>query len=92
MIQVGEVNMLILGFGVLIVTLAYQKRIIRIPSWQVLISGFYFLLSGWIFTVLESFFWEESLNYLEHLCYACSSILMAIWCWRIVFVSKKEAH
>ena len=92
MIQENEIVMLILGGGVFILTLVYQMRIKRIPAWQTLISGFYILLVGWVLTVLESFFWEGPLNYLEHLCYALSSILMAVWCWRMVFGSKKEAN
>ncbi len=90
MIQENEILMLILGGGVFIFTLVYQMRIKRIPAWQILIAGFYILLAGWVLTVLESFFWKVPLNYLEHMCYACSSVLMAVWCWKVILVSKKE--
>jgi hypothetical protein len=88
-IQENEIVMLILGGGVFIFTLVYQMRIKRIPEWQILVSGFYFLFAGWVLTVIESFFWENPLNYLEHLSYACSSTLMAVWCWRVIFGGKK---
>ena len=89
MIQENEIVMLILGVGVFIFTLVNQMEIKRIPAWQTLMLGFYILLVGWLLTVLESFFWKGLLNYLEHLSYACSSTLMAVWCWK-VFGSKKE--
>jgi len=88
-IQENEIVMLILGGGVFIFTLVCQMRIKRIPEWQILVLGFYFLLAGWILTVIEGFFWRSPLNYLEHLSYACSSTLMAVWCWRVVFGGKQ---
>lgn len=90
MIQENEIVMLILGGGVFILTLVNQMRIKRIPAWQTLISGFYILLVAWILTVLEGFFWESPLNYLEHLCYTLSSILMAVWCLRVIFGNKRR--
>ncbi len=92
MIHENEIIMLILGGGVFIFTLVYQSRIKRITAWQTLISGFYILLVAWILTVLEGFFWESPLNYLEHLCYALSSILLSVWCLRVVFGNNKEKN
>lgn len=91
MIQENEIVMLMLGFGVFIFTLAYKIRIKRIPEWRFLMAGFYFLLTAWFLTVLESFFWNNLLNHLEHLSYACSSTLMLIWCCRIIFRNKQES-
>ena len=88
MINENEIIMVVLGAGVFIFTLVYQTRIRRIPAWLTLISGFYILLMAWILTVLEGFFWENPLNYLEHLCYALSSTLMCIWCFRVIFGNK----
>ena len=90
MVQENEVIMLILGIGVLIFTLVYRKAIKRIPAWQTLISGFYMLIVAWISTVLEGFFWEVPLNYVEHLSYACSSTLLAVWCWMLLYGRNKE--
>ena len=91
MIHENEIIMVILGGGVFIFTLVYQTRIRRIPAWLTLISGFYILFAAWILTVLEGFFWESRLNYLEHLCYALSSVLMSIWCLRVIFGNKRSS-
>lgn len=90
MIHENEIIMLILGGGVLIFTLVHQVRIKRIPAWRTLMAGFYILLVAWVLTVLEGFFWKTLLNYLEHLGYALSAILVAVWCWQLVFGNQKE--
>lgn len=86
----NEVIMLLLGVGVLIFVLGSRLQLRRLPASNILILGFYFLFGGWVLTVLEGFFWQGPLNYLEHMCYAISSVLVAVWCWR-VFGSGKEA-
>ena len=90
MIQENEIVMLLLGVGVFIFTLVNRSMFKRLQSWKILIAGFYVLLAGCVFTVIEGFFWIGLLNYLEHMCYAGSSLLVAFWCWR-VFGSHKEA-
>lgn len=90
MLQENEIVMFLLGIGVFIFTLINQLKLKRLPEWKILISGFYFLIAGWTLTVLEGFFWKGTLNYLEHICYAVSSVLVAIWCWR-AFGDKKKA-
>jgi len=90
MIQENELFMLLLGGGVFIFVLKNRLRLNRLPAFGILISGFCVLFTGWIITVVEGFFWKEFLNYLEHICYAISSILTAVWCLN-VFKSKKEA-
>jgi hypothetical protein len=90
MFQENELVMLLLGVGVLIFTMGNRFTLKRLPASKILCTGFYMLLAGWILTVLEGFFWKGVLNYLEHMCYAGSSLLMAVWCWK-VFGGKKEA-
>lgn len=86
----NEVVMLLIGVGVLIFILGSRPRLKDLPASNILIMGFYLLLVSWILTVLEGFFWEELLNYLEHAFYAVSSVFVAVWCWK-VFGSRKEA-
>ena len=88
MIQQDEIIMLLLSIGCLIFILVNKKKVHRIPAAKILIAGFYTLLTGYILTILEGFFLENLLNALEHICYTSSSILMAVWCWK-VFVKKK---
>jgi len=90
MVQENEIVMLLLGIGVLIFTLNNLSQLKLIPKWRILIWTFHIVLGGWLLTVLESFLWNELLNFLEHTCYAVSSVLMAVWCWK-VFGAEKEA-
>lgn len=90
----NEVVMLLIGVGVLIFILGSRPRLKRLPASKILIVGFYVLLAGWVLTVLEGFFCEGLLDYLEHMCYAVSSVLVAIWCWKVFGSgppSRKEA-
>jgi hypothetical protein len=84
MIHENEIVMLFIGGGVLILILKYRSPLKRLPASKILLAGFFTLLAGWVLTVLEEFFWNGFLNYLEHLSYAGSSLLVLLWCW-IVF-------
>ena len=86
----GSILDFLLGVGVFIFILTSRLRLKQIPSSNILIPAFYAAFAGWFLTVLEGFFWESFLNYLEHICYAASSVLVACWCWK-VFGRKKEA-
>ncbi|MEE4603789.1 MAG: hypothetical protein V2J65_21080 [Desulfobacteraceae bacterium] len=83
MIQQNEIIMLLLGVGCMIFILVNRQKVKRIPVAKILIAGFYVLLAGYVLTILEGLFWNEFLNVLEHICYSASSILMAVWCWKI---------
>jgi hypothetical protein len=83
MIQQNEIIMLLLGIGCMIFILVNNQKVKRIPVAKTLIAGFYVLLAGYVFTVLEGLLWREFLNVLEHICYTASSILMTVWCWKI---------
>jgi hypothetical protein len=80
MLHVNELIMLILGTGVLFLTILNQPKIRRIYAWKMLLLAFYYLMAGWIFTILEGFFMEQFINILEHICYAASAVIMAVWC------------
>ena len=90
MIQQNEIIMLLLGIGCMIFMLANKQKVKRIPVARILIAGFYALLAGWVLTILEGLFWNDLLNVLEHICYTASSILIAVWCWKI-FAYKKDS-
>jgi hypothetical protein len=90
MVQENEIVMLLLGGGVLIFTINKRVLFKRLPEWKILTTAFYVLFWGWMMTVIEDFLWYELLNLLEHICYATSSVLMVVWCWK-VFGLKKAA-
>ncbi len=83
MIRENEIVMLVLGIGVLILILANRLRLKRLPSSGILIAGFFILLLAWFLTVLEGLLWGEVLNYLEHMCYAASGVLVGFWSWKV---------
>jgi hypothetical protein len=89
MIQQNEIIMLLLSIGCMIFILVNKQEVKRIPVAKLLIAGFCVLLTGYILTIFEGIFWKDFLNVLEHICYSASSVLMAVWCWKI-FVVKKD--
>ena len=91
MIQQNEIIMLLLSIGCAIFILVNKQKVKRIPLAKLLIAGFCVLLAGYVLTIFEGIFWKDFLNVLEHICYAASSILMAVWCWKI-FVVKKDTR
>ena len=91
MIQQNEIIMLLLSIGCSIFILVNKQKVKRIPLAKLLIAGFCVLLAGYVLTIFEGIFWKDFLNVLEHICYAASSILMAVWCWKI-FVVKKDTR
>jgi hypothetical protein len=80
MLYVNEMIMLILGAGVLYLTILNQPKIKRIYAWKLLLLALYLMMTGWIFTILEGFFAEQFINVLEHTCYTASAVFMAAWC------------
>lgn len=90
----NEIVMLLIGVGVLIFILGSRPRLKNLPASNILFAGFYVLLGSWIVTVLEGFFWESFLNYIDHGCYAVGSVLVAVWCCKVFGSGKttgKEA-
>ncbi len=89
MIQDNEVVMLLMAIGVLIFIIVNRRLIMRIQAARVLIAAFCVLLAAYVLTVLKGFFLEDLqplgdlLNLLEHLCYAASSVLIALWCMKV---------
>jgi hypothetical protein len=83
MIQENEVIMLLLGVGVFIFMYINRRRLAGVGSYGVLFAAFVVLLAGWTFTVLEGFVLDSAFNLLEHICYAISTILLALWCAKV---------
>jgi len=91
MIHENEIVMLFIGGGVVILILKYRLPLKRLPASNLLLAGFFTLLAGWVLTVLEEFVWNSFLNYLEHLSYAVSSLLVLLWCWMVFGKGKGES-
>ena len=83
MIQQGEIIVLLVGLIAFIFILSNRERLKELPAVKLLISGFILLLCGWIFTIVEGLVWNDILNMIEHICYAGSSVMIALWCWKM---------
>lgn len=90
MLYANELIMLILGTGVLFLTILNQPKFRRIYAWKLLFLAFYYLMAGWIFNILEGFFMEQFINILEHICYTASAVIMAVWCWQFAGNTQEE--
>jgi hypothetical protein len=90
MIQGNELIMLLLAIGCAAFIVVNRKKVHRIPEAGTLLSAFGILLAGYGLTILEGLLWKEALNMVEHVCYAASSVLMTVWCWKI-FAGKRDA-
>jgi len=90
MLHENEVVMLLLGIIIFFFILRNKFQIRRIYAWKILITSYYLLLAGWGFTILESFLLETVLNMMEHLSYTISAVLLAFWCWKVMYRSKVE--
>jgi hypothetical protein len=92
MLQENEVVMFLLGAGLFFFILLNRAQIKRIYAWKILISSYCFLLSGWLLTILEGFFLESIFNFMEHLSYAISAVLLTVWCFKAVNNSWTEVQ
>ena len=91
MIQQGEIIVLLVGLIAFAFILSNRERLKELPAVKLLISGFILLLGGWVFTVVESLAWNNLFNVIEHICYAGSSVMIALWCWKM-FGKKKRSQ
>ena len=90
MVEEIEVVTLLLGVAVLALVIYRREQIKPIRFYQLLVLSFVILFCGWLFTVVETFIWEDFFNLLEHLCYSASSIVLAIWCWKSFYRPAKS--
>jgi len=88
MIEQGEIVTLILSVGCVILIIVKKNQLRRVPFFSLLFISYFCLFLGFIMTVLETFFLQNLLNFLEHFVYTLSTILLASWCWNIAFKNK----
>jgi hypothetical protein len=79
-VQPDEIVMLSISVAVVISLIVTRKQLVRIPNIGLLIGSFVSFAISSIMTVAEGFFWGNVLNFLEHLGYWFSAILLAWWC------------
>lgn len=91
-IEQSGVLLLLLGASVLLLIAAHRSRLKRLQAWQVLLAAYFVLLAGWVLEALEGVFGGAALALFEHTCYATSSVLLAVWCWRIFATPREPGH
>ncbi len=83
MFQESEIINLVVGLiAVLMFWYIFNKR--ELPKLRFIYVGFFFVLCGYLFTVIEGVFWNQFFNLLEHLCYTLSGISFLVGCRAIV--------
>ncbi len=77
MVHENEIIMAVLSLGVLTFIYLNDVHLKRVEAFKLLYAGFCAFSAGWVLTVLEGFFFETVLNFLEHMSYAVGAILVA---------------
>ena len=88
MFQVSEVVNLVQALLITGLFVFFSKGYHR-PRFPFLYLGFLFILSAYVFTVLEGVFYPVFFNLAEHFCYAASGIFFLIGCLRL---TRKEEN
>ena len=79
MFQENEVILVILGVIVFILMCYNFSQLKRIPNPVAIFTAYCVFFLGWIFTVLEELWFYELLNFMEHVCYLVSSLMLFKW-------------
>ena len=90
MIQENEILTIILGAGVLHFIILKYAELKENPSIGLLIPGFCLLFAAWVFSLLEAFFWETALNFIEHVLYLSSALCLLVWILRLPLAPKES--
>jgi hypothetical protein len=76
------INLLLAVFALVIVINMLKSTDVPVPS--AVLAGFFLLVGGYVFTVVEGFALRGLFNTLEHLCYALAGIFFAAGCHSII--------
>ena len=85
----GKIVIWFIGVGYLLFLVINRKQLEYLPRNTLFLSGYYVLFVGWSFDILEAFVFKELFNFIQHICFSVSSIIVAIWCW-LVFVKEEK--
>lgn len=78
-----EIIPLLICLGILVFIWFNRLQLKRVPSSRVLLWGFYLLCAVKVFGILEEFFYEDFINFLQHLSSAGTIIFLTIWTFKI---------
>ncbi len=80
MVQENEIITLILGVGTLLFVVFNRRPLRSVAHSKLLLSALIVAFWAWVLTNVEAYIWFDFVNCLEHICYAVSSVLLAVWC------------
>jgi hypothetical protein len=69
MLHENEMIMIVIGLTLLVFLVLNYRQLKQTPFFQLLFVSYCLSTTGWMMTVLEGFFFEASLNFIEH--FAC---------------------
>jgi len=87
--QENELVTLLMALAVFIFLCSNASRIKCVPRHRLFLAAYSVLLTAWGLTILEGYYWEATVNALEHMCYAGGAILLACWCWAVFVRSPR---
>jgi hypothetical protein len=87
----NEIVMFFIGLGVWIFTFFHRAGLKQLPAPGIILAAFYLLWGSIVATVLEGFLGNDFFNLVEHFCLAGSSVLTAVWSWKI-FTGRRETR
>ncbi len=73
---------LLIGVGVLIFIIINWKHLKAFSSRTLLLTSFIFLVTGFLFSIIELFIFPDILNVIQHAFFALSSVFLLIWMWQ----------
>jgi hypothetical protein len=74
-----EILSFVISGCVMLFVLFQWPHLRKLPHARLLLGSFSALFASWGFSVIEAFFWETGLNFLQHLSSGVGGILLALW-------------
>jgi hypothetical protein len=90
MIHENELVMLLLSMGVAVFIILKRHKFKQFPGWKLLFAAFLFFAAGSVFTVIETFIFNNFFNHMEHICYFMNGLAILIWSFRAVTVTGEK--
>ena len=89
-LEAEEIIQLFFCSSIFLIILFKYKDIKSFPSFKIIVSSYIFLVLGVFFDVLETAFFPDILNIIQHICYALMSLSFLIWAITVLLITKKE--
>jgi hypothetical protein len=89
-VEERELVSLLLCAGVLVLAYRNRKSLAYLTSFPLLFASVSVLVGAFVATVLEGIFWSTAFNFIEHLGYGLSSLLLSLWAWMSWMRPRRE--